>query len=131
MGIITKKCIVFALVLIITGCVYPTGRGSARIHILWDNYPHVEHCTYLGTVSGSFGHWYNFWFYTNDHLLSVAIDTLRAQAEMRGADTLYLYSPFNFTSSVTLLANAYRCQQASLNSVKTDRAITDTVEQTQ
>ncbi|MGU3847195.1 DUF4156 domain-containing protein, partial [Vibrio diabolicus] len=39
------------------------------------------------------------------------LNQMRIKAADLGADTVYLYEPLDFSTSVTMFANAYKCKQ--------------------
>ncbi|MBC7005886.1 DUF4156 domain-containing protein, partial [Photobacterium sp. BZF1] len=53
---------------------------------------------------------YNYWFISDRDLTQGALNQLRNQAAALGANTVSLYSPPDFSTSVTLIGNAYYCQ---------------------
>ncbi|MGR5146778.1 DUF4156 domain-containing protein [Photobacterium alginatilyticum] len=98
------------LLLLLAGC--ETTRPYAHsesIRIRWNASEQLEACTDKGTVIGSEGHWYSYWFISNRALTKGALNDLKNQAVQRGANTVDLYHPQAFGTSVTLLGNAYDC----------------------
>ena len=71
----------------------------------------VRHCACLGEVVGSEGSWYYAWLIPNEVLIMAAVNDLRNKAHARGADTVFVpYNTFLFATSVTILGQAYQCQ---------------------
>ena len=66
-------------------------------------------CTYLGTIVSSDGHWYNYLFISNDDLSNGAINDMYNKASKLGANVVYINNNIDFTTSVTLLGQAYHC----------------------
>ena len=96
--------------LLLSGCVtFPT-QESEKVAVIWGESTELEHCQHMGTVIGSEGHFYDYWFHADKDIVWGALNQMRIKASQLGADTLYLYQPFDFSSSVTLLANAYQCK---------------------
>ncbi len=95
-----------ALATLLTGCVtFPT-QESDQVKVIWDDVNAIANCQHLGTVMGSEGHFtttgctqIKTWFGNTK--------PMRIKAAELGADTLYLYQPLGFSSSVTMFANAY------------------------
>lgn len=93
----------------LSGCItFPT-EESRKVQVVWDETERVAQCERKGTVYGSEGHFYDFWLHSDRDMLWGAVNQMSIKAAAMGADTLYLYQPFNFSSSVTLMANAYQC----------------------
>ncbi|MCW8328122.1 DUF4156 domain-containing protein [Photobacterium sp. SDRW27] len=82
---------------------------SENVRIRWDASERLESCIDKGTVIGSEGSWYSFWFISNKALTDGALNDLKNQAAELGANTVDLYSPKPFGTSVTLMGNAYHC----------------------
>lgn len=66
-------------------------------------------CTEVGTVTGSEGHWYTFFFISNKDLMIAAVNDVKNEAQTLGANTVVLQDPMAFNTSVTLLGSAYTC----------------------
>lgn len=66
-------------------------------------------CTEVGTVTGSEGHWYTFFFISNKDLMIAAVNDVKNEAQTLGANTVVLQDPVAFNTSVTLLGSAYTC----------------------
>jgi len=82
---------------------------SENVRIRWDAPEQLEQCTEKGTVIGSEGSWYSFWFISNKALTDGALNDIKNQAAQRDANTVDLYAPKSFGTSVTLMGNAYHC----------------------
>ena len=66
-------------------------------------------CTLIGEVIGSEGHWYTSLFINNTDQVQGAINDLKNNAHSMGANTVAVYDNLAFSSSVTLLGQAYHC----------------------
>ena len=67
-------------------------------------------CTYISPIISSYGNWYNYLFLSNTELAQGAIDDMYNKANEIGANAVYINSNIDFTTSVTLLGQAYRCR---------------------
>ncbi|EDP59142.1 DUF4156 domain-containing protein [Vibrio sp. AND4] len=85
-------------------------KPSSHVQIRIDSQFNPEQCEYLGEVTGSEGHWYSYWFYTNDAMMQGAMNDLKNHAALLNADTVYMVSPQDFVTSFSVLGTAYRCQ---------------------
>ena len=83
-----------------------TGAEKVRIY---DSDSHVKDCQYLKEVIGSEGHWYNYLFISNRDLTQGAMNDLKNRTLGMGGDTAHVHTNMFFTTSVTILAEAYRC----------------------
>lgn len=83
------------------------GAGKVR---LYEEYAVVEKCQFVQDIIGTEGHWYNHLFISNKTLIQAAVNDLKNQAKELGADTVLLHSNLLFTSSVTLIGQAYNCK---------------------
>lgn len=115
-----KKLMVSSMLastLLLSGCVtFPTTE-SANVDVIWDDVKAVENCQRLGIVYGSEGHFYDYWFHADKDMLWGTINQMRIKAAALGANTVYLYQPLGFSTSVTMFANAYLCQQPVVTSI--------------
>jgi hypothetical protein len=96
---------------LLAGCSTIAVKAEAELIPVQFDLAAVSGCSYLGEVVGSEGHWYSAWLISNDVLTRAALNDLRNEAHARGADTIFV--PGNtlvFSSSVTLLGQAYRCE---------------------
>ena len=97
---------------LLTGCVtFPTAE-SEQVKVIWDDVDALKGCEHKGTVIGSEGHFYDYWLHADKDMVWGTLNQMRKKAAALGGDTLYLYQPFDFNSSVTMFANAYACQPA-------------------
>ena len=102
-----KRVMTLALAASLTGCVtFPT-QESEQVQVLWDNVNAIENCELMGTVIGSEGHFYDYWLHADKDMVWGTLNQMRIKAADLGADTLYLYQPLSFSTSVTMFANAY------------------------
>ncbi|WMN86632.1 DUF4156 domain-containing protein [Vibrio parahaemolyticus] len=83
---------------------------SQQVEVRIDGQFDPAQCEYLGEVTGSEGHWYNYLFYTNDSMITGAINDLKSNAMAISADTVFMISPQYFVTSFTVLGTAYRCK---------------------
>ena len=105
-----KKFLLGSMVLVsLSGCItFPT-EESRKVRVFWDETQRVAQCEHKGIVYGSEGHFYDYWLHSDRDMIWGAVNQMSIRAVAMGADTLYLYRPFGFLSSVTLMANAYKC----------------------
>ncbi len=82
---------------------------SQQVKIRMDAQFDPTQCTYLGEITGSEGHWYNYLFYTNDDMLKGSVNDLKYNAMAINADTVFMVSPQDFVTSFSVLGVAYRC----------------------
>jgi len=68
-------------------------------------------CKYIGPIISSYGHWYNYLFINNTNLTQGAIDDMYNRANEIGANVVYINNNIDFTTSVTLLGQAYQCNE--------------------
>lgn len=95
----------------LTGCItFPT-EDSTKVQVIWDETDRIGGCELKGTVYGSEGHFYDYWLHSDKDMVWGTINQMSVKAAGMGADTLYLYQPFGFLSSVTMMANAYDCSR--------------------
>ena len=83
---------------------------ASRVVLTWDANDIQNTCERRGTLIGSQGSWYNYWLISDRDLTQGALNQLRNQAAGLGANTVSLYSPPDFSTSVTLIGNAYYCE---------------------
>lgn len=67
-------------------------------------------CEFIGEVIGSEGHWYSYWFVDNTLIVQGAINDLKNRVQEKGGNVVVVYANFDFTTSVTLLGQAYTCR---------------------
>ncbi|WP_067515425.1 DUF4156 domain-containing protein [Endozoicomonas ascidiicola] len=100
----------------LSGCItFPT-EESKEISVIWDETQRIQHCTLKGTVFGSEGHFYDHFLHSDKDMIWGTINQMSIKAAALGADTLYLYRPFQFVGSVTMMANAYDCTSSASKS---------------
>jgi hypothetical protein len=104
-----KNVLVLLTLYILGGCAV-VQLDPAATHVKFTaNLVNVDNCEYRGEVIGTEGHWYTYLFIANEVLMQAALDDLRNNAAARGANTVYIDDPYNFSSSVTILGLAYYC----------------------
>ncbi|MGF1685984.1 DUF4156 domain-containing protein [Photobacterium japonica] len=108
----TRATLVALTGLMISGCVTtPLAPHAQSVTVTWDTRDVLNTCERRGTVIGSQGAWYNYWFISDRDLTQGALNQLRNQADLAGADTVSLYYPPAFDTSVTLIGNAFLCHK--------------------
>jgi hypothetical protein len=109
-----NKILIFSLFLfMLAGCstaVHRLNKSAESVNIVFDE-AEVEKCTSRGEVIGSEGHWYSFAFISNPLLTRGALNNIRNNAQGMGADTVYIWKNLSFSTSVTFLGQAYKCNQ--------------------
>jgi hypothetical protein len=101
--------VVLASTMLLTGCVtFPT-QESKKVDVIWDEVDVVKECKRMGIVFGSEGHFYDYWLHADKDMVWGTLNQMRIKTASLGADTLYLFQPLNFSSSVTMFGNAYLC----------------------
>ncbi|MBG0754556.1 DUF4156 domain-containing protein [Vibrio cidicii] len=108
-----RSVVAFVSLGLLSACSTPlnkTTTESQSIEIRLDGQFNPDSCHYLGTVTGSEGHWYNYLFFGNDVLIQGAVNQLKNNAHQLGANTIYAITTQNFTTSVSLLGTAYYCE---------------------
>ncbi|WP_444495112.1 DUF4156 domain-containing protein [Vibrio sp. YIC-376] len=83
---------------------------SQQVEVRIDSQFDPAQCEYLGELTGSEGHWYNYLFYSNDDMIKGAINDLKNNAMAINADTVFMISPQYFVTSFSVLGTAYRCK---------------------
>jgi hypothetical protein len=68
-------------------------------------------CIYISPLVSSYGHWYNYLFLSNTEMTQGAIDDMYNKANEVGANVVYVNKNIDFTTSVTLLGQAYHCEK--------------------
>jgi hypothetical protein len=68
-------------------------------------------CKFLDTLVSSEGHWYSYLFISNDDLTQGAINDMHNKANQIGANLIYINDNIDFATSVTLLGQAYHCDE--------------------
>ncbi|WP_041415977.1 DUF4156 domain-containing protein [Shewanella halifaxensis] len=96
----------------LSACVtFPTDESNT-VKVLWDDTQALQGCDHKGTVIGSQGHFYDYWLHADKDMVWGTLNEMRIKAAKLDADTLYLYKPLGFSGSVTMIANAYKCEKA-------------------
>ncbi|ARD20948.1 MULTISPECIES: DUF4156 domain-containing protein [Shewanella] len=103
------KSLLLVMIIGLTGCITTPNPQTEAIAILWSEQGDMDVCELKGTLVGSQGHWYDYLFISNKDLTQGALNQLRNEAITLGANTVYLYKPKAFATSVTFVANAYDC----------------------
>ncbi|MBA5762188.1 DUF4156 domain-containing protein [Vibrio sp. 404] len=104
------RLLCMSTLLILSGCVtFPTDESN-QVNVIWDNEAALKDCRYIGTVLGSEGHFYDYWLHADSDMVWGTLNQMRIKVTDLGGDTLYLYQPLGFSSSVTMLGNAYDCR---------------------
>lgn len=96
---------------LLSGCqltTQPMSHESETIALHYNDSA-AQDCTEVGTVTGSEGHWYTFFFISNKDLMIAAVNDVKNEAQTLGANTVVLQNPMTFNTSVTLLGSAYTC----------------------
>lgn len=106
-----KKNLMIVLVsLFLFGCETTRLNNESRdIQVVWNNSEKINQCTHKETITSSEGHWYTFLFIGNQELTEGALNALKNRASALGANTIDLYAPRTFSTSVTMMGNAYVC----------------------
>ena len=86
---------------------------NEAVRLIFYNEPglakNLPQCAYLGPIVSSYGRWFNYLFISNADLTQGAIDDMYNEANKIGANVVYINDNIDFTTSVTLLGQAYRC----------------------
>lgn len=107
-----RSVVALASLGLLSACSTPLNKAtteSERLEIRLDGQFNPDSCHYLGTVTGSEGHWYSYLFFANDVLIQGAVNQLKNNAHRLGANTIYVITTQNFITSVSLLGSAYYC----------------------
>lgn len=107
-----KKWILLFYISLLLGCTTPTKTlqpEASNVHIRIDNAYRFEYCEWKGEVTGNEGHWYSYLFYPNDIMIKGALNELKSNAYKLGANTVFLFNPLDFNTSVTFVGTAYQC----------------------
>ncbi|MCL1066744.1 DUF4156 domain-containing protein [Shewanella olleyana] len=108
-SIYPKLAVAFAKLTSLSACITLPDAKTEEVAVLWSEQGDMDVCQLKGTLIGSQGHWYDYIFISNKDLTQGAVNQLRNEAKQLGANTVFLYKPKAFATSVTLLANAYVC----------------------
>jgi hypothetical protein len=111
------KCISFMLIAYFTTACAPVELhpDNKPVRLFFYNEINLAkghpQCTYIGPVVSSYGHWYNYLFLSNTQMTEGAIDDMYNKANELGANVVYINKNVDFTTSVTLLGQAYNCSE--------------------
>nr|WP_159063803.1 DUF4156 domain-containing protein [Thaumasiovibrio occultus] len=98
------------LSLLMSGCaIAPLSDNAKNVNVVFDNTTTAADCQPLDTAVGSEGHWYSYWFVTNDDLSLGAINRLRNYAAEIGGNRVELSRQMFFKTSVTFVGHIYHC----------------------
>lgn len=102
--------ILMTLLLLLGGCTNIQLKPEAQaVRLYFDREPETR-CRFIGEAVGTHGNMFTFIFIANEDLLESAINDLKNEAQAHGADSVFLmHHQLNFSSSVTLLGQMYRC----------------------
>ncbi len=97
---------------LLVACSTTPLQKEAQSTRLFFNPEEVKGCEYLGEIIGSEGQWYSSWLTSNRSLAMGALNDLRNNAQMKGADTIFIPSNLLlFRTSVTFIGQAYKCNK--------------------
>ncbi|WP_117235163.1 DUF4156 domain-containing protein [Vibrio maerlii] len=108
-----RKLIPAVTLLLLSGCVTPDNilnNNAKNVQIRMDMGFRADQCEWKGEVIGSEGHWYSYWFYSNDLLTQGAVNAVKNQAHELGANTIFTLPNNDFQTSVTVFGSAYYCE---------------------
>jgi hypothetical protein len=83
-------------------------QGAETVR-LFEDYQQVQHCQFISEVIGTQGHWYDYLFISNRNLTQGAINSLKNEARKVSANAVHVHTNMAFSTSVTLLGQAYNC----------------------
>ncbi|WEM41684.1 DUF4156 domain-containing protein [Photobacterium sp. DA100] len=107
----TRPRLLLLPAIMLAGCsTTPLSDNAGGVALTWDANDIRNTCERRGTLIGSQGSWYNYWFISDRDLTRGALNQLQNQAYELGANKVSLYSPPDFSTSVTLIGNAYYCE---------------------
>jgi len=106
-----RKFVFFPIIFLLAGCSgIQLNPQAQNVRLYIDSEPQSQ-CTFLGEAIGTYGNIWTFIFIPNEVLIESALNDIKNEAHQRGADTVYLMrNQLNFSSSVTLLGQMYRCR---------------------
>jgi hypothetical protein len=112
--------LILSLLLVSCSNMIRTSDGAESVQLFFPeqtvNSRHIQSlestCEFLGEVIGSEGHWYSYWFISNPAMVQSAINGLKNSAFVKGGNVVIVYGDLDFTTSVTLLGQAYKCRPA-------------------
>ncbi|MGF1911059.1 DUF4156 domain-containing protein [Vibrio kasasachensis] len=97
---------------LLSGCSTPVTTledKASEVHVRLDYGFNADECVWLGEVTGTEGHWYSYLFFTNDAMVQGALNDIKNRAKKLGANTVFMIAPQDFTTSFTVVGNAYKC----------------------
>ncbi|MBA5763685.1 DUF4156 domain-containing protein [Vibrio sp. 404] len=97
---------------LLSGCSAPfttLETSAADVHVRMDSGFNADECDWLGEVTGTEGHWYSYLFFNNDAMVQGSLNDIKNRAKKLGANTVYMIAPQDFTTSFTVVGNAYKC----------------------
>jgi len=105
-----RRSTLLTLLLVFGGCTNIQLKPEAKsVRLYFDREPEAR-CRFIGEAVGTYGNMFTFIFIANENLLESALNDLKNEAQRHGADSVYLmHHQLNFSSSVTLLGQMYRC----------------------
>ena len=100
------------MLFVLTACSNIQLKPEAQsVRLYFDRYPE-ERCRFIGEAVGTHGNIFTFLFISNEDLLESAINDIKNEAQAKGADSVFLMrNQLNFSSSVTILGQIYRCRR--------------------
>ncbi len=110
-----KKILLLLFLLPVVSCTviqpYPDNKPVRLIYYNELNVvkANAGSCKYLGPLVSSEGHWYSYLFISNEDLTYGAINDMINKANRAGANVVYINNNIDFSTSVTLLGQAYNC----------------------
>ncbi|MCC2522700.1 DUF4156 domain-containing protein [Vibrio coralliilyticus] len=108
----SQLCTVALPLALLAGCTTPISqlnKDASDVQIRMDSSFDPANCQWQGDLTGSEGHWYTYLFYPNDVMVQGAVNQIKNRASQLGANTVYMTSPQDFTTSFTILGSAYNC----------------------
>ena len=115
MNYLFKPAFFIVMSILISSCgpvkLHPDNK-PVRLIFHNDRLPSIDksECEYLGPIVGSYGRWFTYLFISNKDLTYGSMDDMYNKANEIGANVVYINYNLDFTSSVTLLGQAYNCK---------------------
>ena len=98
------------MALFVSGCATtPLATNAQAVSVIFDNQQLNHECKNLGEIVGSEGNMISYWFIPETKLVTGMMNTLKNQTAQKGGDTVYLRKHVDANTSVTFLAEAYKC----------------------
>ncbi len=107
-----KKILTYLSCFLLSSCSLITinaiqqDANSVRV---FEDYSSVEDCQFIHEVIGTEGHWYNYLFISNRDLTQGALNDLKNRARALGGNAVHVHTNMFFSTSVTMLGQAYSC----------------------